>query len=189
MANRPRGTTPLGVTIEYEREEGKKSIYWWIARMLTDNGTIRFESATPKKMLNFTFEPARVTRFSIEMIADPALLSSIYGGGVIALAVAAIAGRWVKFPIIRLEQPDGEQGQQWIHVRGSGVPQRRQTRKIAERIAETLAENGYSGMVPDLNDDSLWRVPTAQIVIGLALVGLMFACVGVVFWAVLQFAR
>ncbi|MBN1122259.1 MAG: hypothetical protein JXJ17_14370 [Anaerolineae bacterium] len=174
---------PVGVYIAYERAAGKRWTHWLIARMVTGGGTIRFESATPGRMVSFAFDPAKVTSFTIEMIAEPRLLAGIYGGGLFAYTAATLAGRWVKFPVIRLEQPEAEQGQQWIQVRGSGVPQRRQTRKIAGQIAAVLSGHGYSGLMPDLNDASLWRIPTAQIVIGLALTLFTLMLVAVLIWA------
>jgi len=174
---------PVGVYIAYERAQGKRWTYWLIARMLTGGGAIRFESATPGRMINFAFVPEDVTNFTIELIAEPRLLAGIYGGGIFAYAAALLAGRWVKFPVVRLEQPGAEPGQQWIQVRGNGVPQRRRTRKVAEQIAAALAGHGYSGLMPDLNDESLWRVPAAQIVIGLGLAVLTSMLVVVMIWA------
>lgn len=170
-----------------EKEDGKKTTMWLIADMIFDEttGTISINSkgALAKKW-QMSLRPDQLTSFAIEMIADTNTLAAMYGGGLIGYGVAALMGRWVKLPVLHLEQAGAEAGNRLVTVRGTGMQQRKVTEKIARRLASFLGERGYSGQMPDVNTEEYWKAPTAAILVGcgivIALVIALFACIAVV---------
>ncbi|MBN1121556.1 MAG: hypothetical protein JXJ17_10790 [Anaerolineae bacterium] len=163
---------PTKVYIEYERGAEGFTSTWVKARMLTDDsdGTLRFESVILWNQMTCEFKPDTVCRFTIIKIAEPHTFISHYLGGIITGETkTGMPGSIVNFPIIQLEQPEAE-GWPLVRIRGAGKPERKQTRAVAQRITAMLTDHGYTGPLPDLSDDSMWRVPRAQKVISCSLV-------------------
>ena len=62
-------------------------------------------------------------------------------------------------------------GQKWVQIRAVGWQSRKVARIIAKDVAMFLQERGYSGMMPaELDDEEVWKAPTAAILAGCALV-------------------
>jgi hypothetical protein len=175
------------VFTQREKEDGKKAAMWQVADLTVDEtaGAISFASkgALAKKW-EMAFRPDQMTAFTIEMIADTNTLAAMYGGGLLGWGVAALMGRWVKLPVLHLEQAGAEAGNRLITVRGTGLQQRKVTEKIARRLASFLAERGYSGQMPDVNTEEYWKAPTAAILVGcgivVAAIVLLFACIAII---------
>jgi hypothetical protein len=162
----------MKVYIEYERGAEGFTSTWVKARMLVDeaDGTLRFESLVRSNQMACVFKPDTVCRFTIVKIGEPHTFTSRYLGGIVTGETKSGMPRSiVNFPIIQLEQPEAG-GQPVIRIRGAGKPERKHTREVAQRITATLTDHGYTGPLPDLSDDSMWRVPRAQKVISCSLV-------------------
>ena len=167
MAERTR------VMVERENEKGKKvgrrQAWLTIDKM---EGAIKLESigALAKKWM-MTFRPESTDSFKIELIEDVATLSAMYGGGLLGYGIAWLMSRWVKMPVVELGQSMAEMGQKWVQIRAVGWQSRKVTRIIAKDVAMFLQERGYSGMMPaELDDEEVWKAPTAAILAGCALV-------------------
>jgi hypothetical protein len=175
------------VFTQREKADGKKTTAWLVADMAIDEtgGLVNINSkgALAKKW-QMTFRPDQITGFVIEMIADTNTLAAMYGGGLVGWGVAALMGRWVKLPVLHLEQGGAEAGNRLLTVRGTGFQQRKATEKIARHLATFLAERGFSGQMPDVNNEEYWKAPTVAILVGcgvvIALVIAIFACIAVV---------
>lgn len=166
------------VLVERESDKGKK-VGWRVAWLELDSmaGTINFESTGGlAKKWKITFQAAGLDAFEILQISDVATLSAMYGGGLVGWGIAALMSRWAKVPAIKLAQQTAEPGQKWVHLRAPGMRPKK-TRDLANRIAAFLTERGYSGMMPNLQDEALWKVPTAPIAIGCGIVILVVICI------------
>ena len=177
-------TETYRVFSQREKEDGKKTNLWLGADMTIDEtgGTIAINSkgALAKKW-QMTFRPDQMTGFVIEMIADTNTLAAMYGGGLIGWGVAALMGRWVKLPVLHLEQVGAEPGNRLVTVRGMGFQQRKATEKIARHLATFLPERGYRAEMPAVDTEEYWKAPTMAILIGcgivIAAVALLLACI------------
>jgi hypothetical protein len=102
----------------------------------------------------------------------------------IGWGVAALMGRWVKLPVLHLEQAGAEAGNRLVTVRGTGLQQRKVTEKIARHLATFLAERGYRGEMPAVDSEEYWKAPTAAILVGcgvvIAVIVLLIACIAIV---------
>jgi hypothetical protein len=166
------------VFVERESDKGKK-MGWRVAWLTFDPmaGAINLESTGGlAKKWTIALQAARLDAFEILQISDVATLSAMYGGGLLGWGIAALMSRWVKVPAIKLAQQTAEPGQKWVHLRAPGMRPKK-TRELANRIAAFLSERGYSGMMPNLQDEALWKVPTAPIAIGCGVVILVVICI------------
>lgn len=184
-------TQSMKVYIEYKRGAEGFTSKWVKARMLTSNvdGTLRFESAIRKKRLMAEFKPENVTSFTIIKIAEPHTFINPVAGNLITTEVnTGLTRSTVNFPVIQLKQ-SAAGGEELIRIRGAGRPQRKRTLAIARNIAAALAANGYPGTLPDLSNESMWRVPRAQKIIGFALTVLGLVIVVLTILLVIYFPR
>lgn len=158
---------PQRVYVEREDEEGKTK-GWRLANLEFDEmaGTINLRSvgALGKKW-EMTFTPSAIGTFAIDLVKDVNTLAAFYGGGLVGYGMAALMSRWVKTPVVRLEQPMAEPGQRQARLRVPGMRPKK-TRELAERVERTLRERGYNGIMPNLADEDLWKVNTGAILLG-----------------------
>ncbi len=175
------------VMTQRENEKGKREALWRGARYVIDQmaGTITVTSqgALAKKWV-LTLRPEQIGAFTIELISDTRTLAMMYGGGLLGYGVAAIMGRWVKMPVMVFTQPMAEPGQQWIQIRAGGMSPRKVLQEIATNTATFLRERGYPGEMPDLTDETLWKAPTAAILVGCGVVLAVVLCIFAVLVAI-----
>jgi hypothetical protein len=167
------------VTVQRENEKGQQW-GWQVAWLEVDDitGMLQLSSTGMlSRKWNFAIRPDQLTSFTIEMISDTSSTAMMYGGGLLGYGIAAFMSRWVKMPVIRLEQQSAEPGQKWVQIRGVGFGPRKVTRNLANRIARLLPEKGYKGMLPDLADDTPWKYPVMPVLAGCGLVILAIALV------------
>jgi hypothetical protein len=175
------------ITIQLEREndQGKK--------MRWHNGTIQMDPVTGTitlhsmvilmgKVTDIVYSVKEISAFSIVMVSDYWSLVHMYGGGLLGYLVAWIMSRWIKMPVIRLENPLGGTGKTWVQIRGVAFFQpRKATRKLANQLSSFLGENGYRGITPNLNDEEQWKFPIVPVVAGvailIALLVLLMVCI------------
>ncbi|MBN1310157.1 MAG: hypothetical protein JXB30_01980 [Anaerolineae bacterium] len=160
------------VTIQRENEKGQQWGWQGCWLELDDvTGMLQLSQAgIIGGKWNIAIRPDQLTSFTIEMISDSSSTAMMYGGGVLGYGVAALMSRWVKMPVIRLEQQAAEPGQKWVQIRGGGLSPRKTTRDLAKRIASVFQEKGYKGMLPDLVDDTPWKYPIMPVLAGCGLV-------------------
>lgn len=178
MADRTR------VMVERENEKGKKvsrrAAWLTIDQM---EGAIKLEAigALAKKW-TMAFRPENIDLFKIELVTDISTLATMYGGGLLGYGIAWFMSRWVKVPVIELGQSMAEAGQKWAQIRVAGWGGRKATHTAAKDIARFLQERSYSGMMPaELDDEEVWKAPTAAILIGCGLtIALVTICVVII---------
>jgi hypothetical protein len=177
----------IAVMTQRENEKGKREALWRGARYGIDQmtGTITVTSvgALAKKWV-VTLRPEQIEAFTIDLISDTNTLAMMYGGGLLGYGVAAIMGRWVKMPVMIFHQPMAEPGQQWIQIRAGGMSPRKQLREMATNTVNFLRERNYPGMLPDVNDETLWKAPTVAILVGCGVVMAVVVCIVAVLIAI-----
>ncbi len=164
------------VFVERESEKGKR-LNWHAAWLRLDQmtGVIALQSMGVAKKWAVTFQVAQLEAFEILRVSDVRTLTAMYGGGLAGWAMAAIMSRWAKVPVIKLSQQSAEAGGRWAHIRMPGMRPKK-TRDLANRIADLLRQHGYSGMMPNLADEELWKAPTGPILIGCGLLIVIVVC-------------
>lgn len=130
------------------------------------------------------YEATQISAFTIELIEDLQTLALIYGGGLLGYGMAWLISRWVKTPVIQLTQPLGKPGDQWVQIRTAGVFSNKATQTLAKEIGRFLAERGYKGMQPNLDDESMWKMPVVPVLVGCGgVILLVLLCFFVLFGA------
>lgn len=175
---------PYTVSVQREKEDGKMTNLWLSASLTFDEtaGTVTVASkgALAKKWA-VTLRPDQITTYALDLISDTSTLALMYGGGLVGWLMAAIMSRWAKLPVLRLEQSMAEPGQRKVVVRGVGYPQRRATEKIARHFERFLNEHGFTGMMPDLSDENVWKFPMVPVLVGcggvIAIIVLLVLCI------------
>jgi hypothetical protein len=167
------------VFVQRENEKGRK-VGWRVAWLNLDRTMQRMGlepiGALAKKW-SVSMQPGDVSGFEILMISDPTTLAAMYGGGLLGYGIAALMSRWAKIPVIKLSQATGVPGMRWFHIRGTGLQQRKATRAAAVELRNWLRDGGYSGMMPNLDDEALWKFPIVPMLVGCGLViAATFAC-------------
>jgi hypothetical protein len=160
------------VFVQRENEKGRKVGWRWAwLRLEQTTQTVSLESigALAKKW-SASMQPGDVDGFEVLLISDVNTLAVMYGGGLLGYGIAALMSRWAKIPIIKLSQATGVPGMRWFHIRGMGFQQRKATQAVAGELASWLREGGYSGVMPNLDDEELWKFPLVPVLVGCGLV-------------------
>jgi len=170
------------VQVEREDEEGKKK-GWRNAWLELDHaaGTISLESAGGiANKFAMTLAANQLDGFEIIQISEVNTLAAMYGGGLLGYGIAWLMSRWVKVPAVRLTQQSAPPGEQWVNLRAPGTRVKK-TQAVAQRIDGFLRERGYQGMMPDVQNEELWKNPAGKILVGCAAVIVVLLCLFVVF--------
>ncbi|MGF1507524.1 MAG: hypothetical protein ACFB51_20725 [Anaerolineae bacterium] len=169
------------LVVKREKEAGQQSA-WRGATLDYSGGTILLKGKGIGKTWEMTFHPDSITTFAVDQISDITTLSTLYGGGLVGYVAAAIMSRWVKVPVRTLEQAVGTPGQRSAQIRAAGWSPRRDLQEIARELSTHLQMNGYSGALPDLEDEAVWKAPTRAILAGCGLtIALVFVLFIVIF--------
>jgi hypothetical protein len=160
------------VFVQRENEKGR-TLGWrptWLKLDRTTQ-TLSLESiGSLAKKWSASIRPGDVDGFEILMISDPTTMAAMYGGGLLGYGIAALMSRWAKLPVVKLSQATGVPGMRWFHIRGTGFQQRKATRTAAVELGNWLREGGYSGVMPNLDDEELWKFPLIPVLVGCGLV-------------------
>jgi len=126
------------------------------------------------RTLNLAFRPAQVTALEVH------LQSLLMRDGLLPWLIGGLTG--AKVPVLRLVQTTELHGTQEAYLRAArpGRAGYLFTRYAALDVADFLRRRGYSGPLPDLNDDERWRVPVATAILTMVIaVAATLLCVGV----------
>jgi hypothetical protein len=159
------------VMVQKEEAGGKKTM-WQAGTLQTEDvsGALNMSVTTLFNKWNLSMPVKQISSFQVLLVGDVQTLTMMYGGGLLPYLLALFMSRWVKIPV--LEFKDQLSGVS-VQVRAGGLQPRKATRTLALKLADFLQQKGYSGLIPNLNDETLWKFPWVPVLIGLGIFGVL----------------